>query len=121
VTYSLQNHLRTTVSGLEQIEIDELYVGVSQTGQQFVVPIQAKTGSDKLAATQTRQDISCCREKFPSLGCRPIAAQFMADCVIALMELTIDREELRIMQERHYRLVPSAEITADDLRLYSLR
>jgi hypothetical protein len=47
-SYSLQNHIRTTVKGIGQIEIDEVYVGVSRTGQQFVVPVQAKGGSDQL-------------------------------------------------------------------------
>lgn len=28
-TYSLQNHLRTTVKNMGQIEIDEIYVGIS--------------------------------------------------------------------------------------------
>ncbi len=31
-TYSLQNHLRTTVKGMGQIEIDEIYVGIGKTG-----------------------------------------------------------------------------------------
>ena len=30
--YSLQNHLRTTVKGVGQIEIDELYVGIDKFG-----------------------------------------------------------------------------------------
>ena len=89
-TYSLQNHLRTTVKSLGQIEIDEVYVGIDQNGRQFVVPIQAKGGTDRLAAIQTSQDIACCREKFPLLICRPISAQFMADDVIAMFELTLE-------------------------------
>jgi hypothetical protein len=31
-TYSLQNHLRTTVKDVGQIEIDEIYVGIDQVG-----------------------------------------------------------------------------------------
>lgn len=31
-TYSLQNHLRTTVEGIGQIEIDELYIGLDRHG-----------------------------------------------------------------------------------------
>jgi hypothetical protein len=54
-TYSPQNHLRTTVKGLGQIEIDEVYVGINRSGQQFVVPIQAKGGADRLAAVQTNR------------------------------------------------------------------
>ena len=118
-TYSLQNHLRTTVKGLGQIEIDEVYVGIDRNGRQFVVPIQAKGGSDQLAAIQTSQDIACCREKFPLLFCRPVSAQFMADDVIAMFELTLERDEVKVLEERHYRLVPSDQIAPEDLKLYS--
>jgi hypothetical protein len=60
-SYSLQNHLQTFVKDMGQIEIDEVYVGVNRNGQQFVVPVQAKGGTDQLGVTQTRQDIACCR------------------------------------------------------------
>lgn len=39
--HSLQNHLRTTVKGIGQIEIAELYVGLDRRGRQFIVPVQA--------------------------------------------------------------------------------
>jgi hypothetical protein len=120
-TYSLQNHMRTTVRGLGQIEIDEVYVGVNKNGQQFVIPVQAKGGSDQLAAVQTSQDVACCREKYPALSCRPISAQFMPDGVIAMFELTLQRGEVKVVEERHYRLVPSSEIADEDLQRYSSR
>ena len=84
--YSLQNHLQTFVKDMGQIEVDEVYVGLNRHGQQFVVPVQAKGGTDRLGVTQTRQDIACRRQKFPRLSCRPISAQFMADETIALFE-----------------------------------
>jgi len=118
-TYSLQNHLRTTVQGMGQIEIDELYVGINRKGQQFVIPIQAKGGADQLAVIQTRQDLACCKEKFPSLGCRPVSAQFMDDEVIAMFELALHGDHVKILEEKHYRLVPGDEITEEDLKLYS--
>jgi hypothetical protein len=120
-TYSLQNHLRTTVREMGQIEIDEVYVGVNRNGQQFVVPVQAKGGSDQLAVIQTKQDIACCREKFPRLTCRPVSAQFMAGDVIAMFELTIEGDEVKVIEEKHYRLVPSDQIQDEDLKLYSSR
>jgi len=120
-TYSLQNHMRTTVKGMGQIEIDEVYVGVNRNGQQFVIPVQAKGGSDRLATVQTSQDIACCSEKFPGLGCRPVSAQFMDGDVIALFELTLQRGDVKIVEERHYCLVPSDQIEDADLRLYSSR
>ena len=120
-TYSLQSHLRTTVPGMGQIEIDEVYVGVNRNGQQFVVPVQAKGGTDKLATIQTSQDVACCQVKFPSLTCRPVSAQFMADDVIALFELAMRGNEVKIAEERHYQLVPADSIQADELKAYASR
>lgn len=120
-TYSLQNHLRTTVKEMGQIEIDEIYVGLNRNGEQFVVPVQAKGGSDRLAVVQTSQDIACCKEKFPGLVCRPVSAQFMAGDVIAMFELTLRDGEVRVLEERHYCLVPSDKIKPEDLKLYSSR
>lgn len=117
--FSLQNHLRTTVMALGQIEIDEVYVGIDRHGRQFVVPVQAKGGNDKHGAVQTQQDILCCTEKFPHLICRAISAQFMTEERIALFELTVSDGEIKVVDERHYQLVPAASITSDDLRQYS--
>jgi len=118
--FSLQNHLRTTVSELGQIEIDEIYVGLDRHGRQFVVPVQAKGGSDKHGVVQTRQDISCCTEKFPSLICRAISAQFMSDNRIAMFELTVLNEEVKVLEEKHYQLVPASSISPEELRQYAL-
>lgn len=120
-TYSLQNHLRTTVKEIGQIEIDEIYVGVDTYGRQFVIPVQAKGGNDKHGVVQTHQDIACCAAKFPSLICRAVSAQFMSDNKIALFELTVQDGCIKVVEERHYQLVASSEITADDLKAYGLR
>jgi hypothetical protein len=45
----------------------------------------------------------------------------MAGGVIAMFELTLQRGEVKVVEERHYRLVPSSEIGGEDLRLYSSR
>ena len=49
--YSLQNHLRTTVTGIGQVETDEIYVGIDKAGQQFIIPVQAKGGTDTVSYT----------------------------------------------------------------------
>lgn len=84
--YSLQNHLRTTVSGMGQVETDEIYIGVDRRGVQFVFPVQAKGGKDRLNIVQIEQDVAVCAEKFPTLISRPLGAQFMRNDVIALFE-----------------------------------
>ncbi len=117
-TYSLQNHLRTTVKDVGQIEIDEIYVGVDQSGCHYVIPVQAKGGNDQLSVVQTKQDILCCKEKYPELITRAISTQFMEDDLIAIFELTVQDEQVRLVSEKHYRLVPSSEISPEDLSLY---
>lgn len=117
--YSLQNHLRTTVKGLGQIEIDEVYVGIDQHGCQYIVPVQAKGGGDQLSTVQAKQDIACCAEKFPHLVCRAISAQFMNDSRIAMFELCLDTTGVvKVVSERHYILLPGSEIDTQDLANY---
>jgi hypothetical protein len=118
-TYSLQNHLRTTVRGIGQIEIDELYIGIDRHGCHHVIPVQAKGGSDQIGIVQTSQDIAFVAQKFPGMRCRAISAQFMTDGVVALFELTLQDDEIRVAQERHYRLVPASELDASAIRAYS--
>ncbi|BDD04459.1 hypothetical protein [Aureibacter tunicatorum] len=117
-TYSLQNHLRTTVQEVGQIEIDEIYVGIDDNGRHFVIPVQAKGGSDQLSVVQTSQDIKLCSEKYSDLICRAISAQFMEDDLIALFELTIQDNQIKVAKERHYKLVTKDEIGTNDLELY---
>jgi hypothetical protein len=90
-------------------------------GRHFVVPVQAKGGNDKLSPVQAKQDIACCEEKFPGLICRAISAQFMADDLIALFELTLEDGAIKVVDEAHYRLVPAEQISRDDLKAYAAR
>lgn len=116
--YALQSHLRTTVAGMGQLETDELYVGIDSKGGQYVLPVQAKGGSDQLSPVQIEQDIALCAKKFPTLTCKPIGAQFMDDRTIALF-LFIDSEEgVRIAEQKHYALVAPDEISPEELATY---
>jgi hypothetical protein len=107
VAYSLQNHLRTTVRGIGQIETDEIYVGLNRQGAQFVFPVQAKTKRDKISLSQIDQDFAMCAEKFPGLVCRPYAAQAIEETLIALFEFSKTAKGVAVVQERHYRLTPA--------------
>lgn len=117
-TYSLQNHLRTTVKGIGQIEIDELYIGLDKHGCHYVIPVQAKGGKDQIGIVQTSQDIRFVEQKFPEMRCRAIAAQFMEGGIVALFELTLQDEEVKVVEERHYKLVPAADLDQDAIRAY---
>ena len=119
--YSLQNHLRTAVHGIGQVETDELYVGVDTKGCQYVIPVQAKGGRDELNIVQIEQDIALCERKFKNLVCQPVAAQFMDDNVIALFAFEKKEREVKVLLERHYKLVNANELTPKDLAAYRQR
>lgn len=121
--YSLQNHLRTSVSGIGQAETDEIYVGVDNKGVHYILPVQAKGGSDKLGIVQVEQDLAVCKDKFPDLVPRPIAAQFMSNNIIALFEFESSENggEIGILEERHYKLVDPENISDVELTKYRSR
>jgi hypothetical protein len=120
--YSLQNHLRTKIPNYGQIEIDELYVGVDSQGAQYIVPVQAKGGNDKLGVIQTIQDVTFCQtqERYKHCVPRTVSAQFMDGDVIAMFELTFDGDDVSIVREKHYRLVGAREIAPAELAVYKL-
>lgn len=119
--YSLQNHLRTTVRGLGQVETDEIYVGLDRNGAHYVVPVQAKGGSDRLSRIQIEQDMAVCAEKLPALICRPVGLQLMRRDFIALFLFEQDGQDIRVAKESHYHLVPADAVTDEDLMRYRRR
>lgn len=52
--YSLQNHPRTTAKEIGQVEVEEIYVAVDRHDRQFIHPVQAKGGSDRLGLTPSK-------------------------------------------------------------------
>ena len=116
--YSLQNHLRTTLPQMGQVETDEVYLGIDKHGAHYVFPIQAKGGRDKIGVVQIEQDFSVCTEKFPQAIGRPLAAQFIDDDTIALFEFVMTEDGVRIAAERHYRLVEPDAVSEKELEAY---
>ncbi len=128
--YSIQSHLRTTVKNLGQVETDELYVGVDRWGVHYVLPVQAKGHNEAIGVVQLEQDFALCAQRYPQLVCRAVAAKFIGgnpyasdsnkpEFTIALFELTDDKEEgVRLVQEKHYRLVPPGELSDQELAQY---
>ena len=118
--YSIQNHLRTTVADIGQIEVDEIYIGINKRGAHFVLPCQAKSPGDKFGIVQVMQDVALCGERYPNAICKPIALQFTGDNSVALLELIVSERDdvlqLSVVDEKHYVLVPRAQLAAAELR-----
>jgi hypothetical protein len=126
VAYSLQNHLRTKVEGIGQIEVDELYAGTSRSGEIFIIPVQVKRAKDRLGVSQLLQDLEYCRRKHPDMRARALGAQKMSYLQdgttyerIALFEFecrdTDADVEIMKVAEKHFVLLPHREITSRDL------
>ena len=81
-------------------------------------PVQAKGGRDELNVVQIEQDMALCESKFPDLICRPVAAQFIHDDVIALFAFEKIDSDVKVLMERHYKLVEPNQLTPEDLAAY---
>jgi hypothetical protein len=62
-----------------------------------------------------------CAEKYPNLICRPIASQFIKENLIALFEFELTPEGVKVVEEKHYRLVPPDDLTLEELEVYRRR
>lgn len=119
--YSIQNHLRTSIPEIGQIETDEVYVAVNNAGHQFVITVQAKGGKDQIGIGQVLQDLALCRKAFARLTQRLVAVQFVKDETgetIVMFELIEKDGELLVADEKQYRLVPANQIGEEDLANY---
>jgi hypothetical protein len=56
--------------------------------------------------------------KFPEMRCRPIAVQFMSDGVVAMFELTLQDDQVKVVEEKHYKLVPADKLDQAAIRAY---
>lgn len=119
--YSIQNHLRTTVDGIGQVEVDEIYVGLNKRGTHYVLPCQAKSPGDRFGIVQVMQDIELCAQKYPIAICKPIALQFTGENSVALLEIAVREKDdilkLSTVDEKHYELVPRSQISEQELRV----
>ena len=126
--YSLQNHLRTSIpiwnpmhkkNDSSQVETDELYVGIDKQGVHYAIPVEAKSINDTLSVIQIWQNHEVCRTKFSNMPIRCIAAQTISGSGLAPFEIQANEpDNVAIVDEKHYELVPPEEVTEADLERY---
>lgn len=83
-----------------------------------MIPVQAKGGNDQISVVQAKQDMGYCAERFPELICRTISAQFMNNNLSAMFELMLEDGEVRVVDEKHYKLVLADQVSEIDLQNY---
>jgi hypothetical protein len=123
--YSVQNHLRTTVDGIGQIEVDEIYIGLNSSGVHFSIPCQAKSPGDSFGIVQAMQDLSLCQSKYPTTVCRPLALQFLSENEVAIAEIDVREEDeefkMTIVDEKNFKLVLKSDISEADQKKLTRR
>jgi hypothetical protein len=112
-----QSHWRQNVTGIGQIEIDDVYIGHSEDGTKVVIPVQAKRDKDKISSVQIMQDVLACAAKNDGKVCRPVAVHWENSTeILTFMEFGYD-EALRtveLIRERRYLLKQPYSIVVDE-------
>jgi len=101
--YHLQGHVRSSVQGIGQVEVDDLYVGVDTDGRWYVIPIEAKSvgPKERLGVIQIRQMILFAKQNYSDLILRPVGIKPLDDGSYVFLEFD-DKEELEAISVKRY-------------------
>ena len=107
--FHIQNHYRSFVTDLGEVELDALYVGVDRTGLLHILPVEAKSRaeSEMVGRIQVSQMAKLVRQDFPDLRRRIIAVKDLADGTIGIVEFDDheDPDDLGIVSVSRFRLI----------------
>jgi hypothetical protein len=102
-TYHLQSHFRTTVRGIGQVEVDDLYIGLDTDGKAYILPVEAKVGlREQLGVIQIAQMVQFTRRSFPDLATRPVGIKMMLDGSYLFLEFN-DAENADSLATKRYK------------------
>jgi hypothetical protein len=108
-TFHLKAHVRKSVTGVGQVEVDDLHValpGQDSKGSLAIVPVEAKAKDDPVNRVQIAQQIRFAKQWYPGLAIRPITVKLFEDGLILFMEFnpTTDPNELQILHYSHFQI-----------------
>ena len=107
--FLIQNHYRSFVMDMGEVEVDALYVGVNSSGALFVLPLEAKSQSETemIGRIQISQMAKLVRQDFPDLQRRILAVKALLDDTIAIVEFNDneDPDDIKILSVRRYKLI----------------
>jgi hypothetical protein len=104
--FRLRSHVRKSVPGIGQAELDAIDVGVALRDDELpiVFPIEAKPASDALNRVQIFNMLEYSRHYFPGLEIRPLAVKVDPDSLLHVLEFNPARKaaQLRILRSASY-------------------
>jgi hypothetical protein len=109
--YRLRSHVRKSVVGIGQAELDELDVGVAFRDDEIpvVVPIEAKAVADPVNRVQISAMVAFSGDYFPDHEVRPLALKVDERGLMHILEFnaTTEPSDLIVVRSACYRLVLS--------------
>lgn len=96
---------RGMIKNAGQGEIDAIYTGTSPTGRPMVVPILLEPSSKPVPVKKPARMVHHIQQHYPNYPNYPFVVQRLEDGTIALIELAPDEEGIRVLREKHYRLI----------------
>lgn len=109
--YRLRSHVRKSVAGIGQAELDELDVGVAFRDDEIpvVVPIEAKAVADPVNRVQIAVMVAFSGDYFPGHEVRPLALKVDERGLMHILEFnaTTEPSDLIVVRSACYRLVLS--------------
>lgn len=104
--YRLRSHVRKSVPGVGQAELDAIDVGIASSDDDVPVifPIEAKAVSDELNRVQIFNMVRYAARYYPGLIVRPLALKVDYQSIVHLMEFNLAKRpsELRIIRSSSY-------------------
>ena len=114
--YRLRSHVRKSVPGIGQAELDAIDVGVALRDDEMpvVFPIEAKAAADALNRVQIFNMIEYSRHYFPGMTVRPLAIKVDHDSILHVMEFgaAAKAADLKIIKSASYMLSLSEQQAA---------
>lgn len=106
--YRLRSHVRKSVTGVGQAELDEVDVGVALRDDEIpvVIPIEAKAADEPVNRVQIIYQIAYSKQYFPGHEVRPVCLKIDYDNLIHLIEFNVAESaaKLRVLRSASYRL-----------------
>lgn len=110
--YRLRSHVRKSVPGVGQAELDAIDVGIASAEDEapVVFPIEAKAVSDALNRVQIHNMVQYAKHYYPGLTVRPLALKVDYQSVLHIMEFNVPGRagDLRVVRSASY-LIDTSE------------
>lgn len=106
--YHFKSHVRKSVPGVGQAEVDDVHVAVEQgyDGPLTIVPVEAKAKDDPVSRTQVVTQIRYAQHVFPGHPIRPLTVKLFETGDILFMEFNVTTlpNDLQIVRHAYFRL-----------------